>query len=240
MLARYEQRFARALASIINVLDPDVIVLGGGLSNIDRLYANVPAIWSPFVFSDRVDTRLVSAAHGDASGVRGAAWLWERRDAGSWIQSSEHEDFALHFLFLAAVWTVTRAAAGARRAGGGPGRRGERRCGTAFTPRTRPSAASWPTRTSAPSCHGADLAGDGFAPALAGAEFSGNWNELSVGDFFERIRISMPPTGPNTVTNAQKADIVAHIFNFNKYPAGTTELEPKTEVLKTIKIEMKK
>lgn len=68
---------ARALGSVINVIDPDVIVLGGGLSNIDRLYTNVPALWSPFVFSDRVDTRLVKAAHGDASGVRGAAWLWE-------------------------------------------------------------------------------------------------------------------------------------------------------------------
>ena len=76
-LARYEERLARALGSVINVIDPDVIVLGGGLSNIARLYANVPALWPPFVFSDRVDTRLVKAAHGDASGVRGAAWLWE-------------------------------------------------------------------------------------------------------------------------------------------------------------------
>lgn len=75
-LARYEERFARAIAGVINVLDPDVIVLGGGLSNIDRLYVNVPALWSPYVFSDRVATRLVRAAHGDASGVRGAAWLW--------------------------------------------------------------------------------------------------------------------------------------------------------------------
>ena len=75
-MARYEGRFARAIASIINVLDPDVIVLGGGLSNIERLYAQVPAQWSPFVFSDRVATRLVRAKHGDASGVRGAAWLW--------------------------------------------------------------------------------------------------------------------------------------------------------------------
>jgi fructokinase len=77
-LARYEDRMARALASIINVLDPGVIVLGGGLSNIDRLFVNVPTLWSPYVFSDRVVTRLVRAKHGDASGVRGAAWLWER------------------------------------------------------------------------------------------------------------------------------------------------------------------
>jgi fructokinase len=76
-LARYERRLARALASIINVLDPDVIVLGGGVSNIDRLYTRVPALWGQYVFSDRVDTRLARAVHGDSSGVRGAAWLWE-------------------------------------------------------------------------------------------------------------------------------------------------------------------
>ncbi|MBI2188537.1 MAG: ROK family protein [Acidobacteria bacterium] len=76
-LERYEGRLARGLASIINVLDPDVIVLGGGLSNIDRLYTSVPRLWSPYVFSDTVATRLVKARHGDSSGVRGAAWLWE-------------------------------------------------------------------------------------------------------------------------------------------------------------------
>ena len=75
-LQRYELRMARALASIINVLDPHVIVLGGGVSNIQRLYANVPALWADFVFSDRVDTRLAAPKHGDSSGVRGAAWLW--------------------------------------------------------------------------------------------------------------------------------------------------------------------
>jgi fructokinase len=74
-LERYEHRMARALASIINVLDPDVIVLGGGLSNIERLYHNVPRLWGGWVFSDRVDTPLVRAKHGDSSGVRGAAWL---------------------------------------------------------------------------------------------------------------------------------------------------------------------
>jgi quinoprotein glucose dehydrogenase len=89
-------------------------------------------------------------------------------------------------------------------------------------------------------CHGNDLAGDGFAPALSGGDFMGNWTDLSVGDLFERIRVSMPPSGPSGVTPAQKADIVAHILDVNKFPAGTTELEPKTEVLKTIKIEMKK
>jgi len=75
-LTAYEGRLARSLASIINVLDPDIIVLGGGLSNISRFYARVPALWAPFVFSDSSDTPLVAARHGDSSGVRGAAWLW--------------------------------------------------------------------------------------------------------------------------------------------------------------------
>jgi fructokinase len=77
-LARYEERMARALGSVINLIDPDVIVLGGGLSNIERLYTNVPRLWAPYIFSDRVITRLVRARHGDSSGVRGAAWLWEK------------------------------------------------------------------------------------------------------------------------------------------------------------------
>ena len=77
-LARYEERLARALASVVNVLDPDVIVLGGGLSNVERLYASVPRFWLPHVFSDHVSTRLARHVHGDSSGVRGAAWLWAR------------------------------------------------------------------------------------------------------------------------------------------------------------------
>ena len=76
-LARYEERLARALASVVNVLDPDVIVLGGGLSNLARLYERVPARWGAWVFSDRVDTALRPPQHGDSSGVRGAAWLWD-------------------------------------------------------------------------------------------------------------------------------------------------------------------
>jgi predicted NBD/HSP70 family sugar kinase len=75
-LRRYEKRLAKALASVMNILDPEVVVLGGGLSNIDRLYLNVPELWREFVFSDTVRTRLVKAEHGDSSGVRGAAWLW--------------------------------------------------------------------------------------------------------------------------------------------------------------------
>jgi fructokinase len=79
-LGRYEDRMARALGSVINLIDPDVIVLGGGLSNIDRLYDRVPRLWSRFIFSDHVVTRLVRAKHGDSSGVRGAAWLWDPDD----------------------------------------------------------------------------------------------------------------------------------------------------------------
>jgi fructokinase len=75
-LDRYEDRMARALAALINVVDPDVIVLGGGISNVARLYAGVPRQWGRYVFSDHVDTRLLPPAHGDASGARGAAWLW--------------------------------------------------------------------------------------------------------------------------------------------------------------------
>ena len=75
-LQRYEDRMARSLAHVINILDPDVIVLGGGMGNIKRLYENVPVIWGDYVFSDAVNTKLVSPVHGDSSGVRGAAWLW--------------------------------------------------------------------------------------------------------------------------------------------------------------------
>jgi fructokinase len=74
-LQTYENRLARSLAHVINILDPDVIVLGGGISNIERLYTNVPKIWGNWVFSDRVDTRLAKNRFGDSSGVRGAAWL---------------------------------------------------------------------------------------------------------------------------------------------------------------------
>ena len=75
-LARYEDRLSRALAHIINIIDPEVIVLGGGVSRVQRLYRNTPALWDQWVFSDVVTTKLVPALHGDSSGVRGAAWLW--------------------------------------------------------------------------------------------------------------------------------------------------------------------
>jgi fructokinase len=74
-LARYEERLARALAQVVNILDPDIIVLGGGLSNIERLYERVPRLWARHIFSDTIATRLARNRHGDSSGVRGAAWL---------------------------------------------------------------------------------------------------------------------------------------------------------------------
>lgn len=76
-LDRYHDRLARALASVVNILDPDVIVLGGGVSNVDSIYATVPAIWDRYVFSSQVLTKLVKAQYGDSSGVRGAARLWQ-------------------------------------------------------------------------------------------------------------------------------------------------------------------
>jgi predicted NBD/HSP70 family sugar kinase len=75
-MKRYYRRLASALASVINVLDPDVVVLGGGVSNIDELYGEVAALLPSYVFSDRVTTRVLRNTHGDSSGVRGAAWLW--------------------------------------------------------------------------------------------------------------------------------------------------------------------
>ncbi len=80
-LDRYQDRLARGLAQVIDLLDPDVIVLGGGLSNLPRLYQSLPARLPAYVFSDRVDTELRPPRHGDSSGVRGAAWLWEKDEA---------------------------------------------------------------------------------------------------------------------------------------------------------------
>jgi fructokinase len=85
-LARYEERLARALAGVINILDPDAIVLGGGLSNIQRLYHRVPQLWGAYVFSDEVRTRLTPPKHGDAAGARGAAWLWNDRAASEGVK----------------------------------------------------------------------------------------------------------------------------------------------------------
>ncbi len=79
-LQRYFARLSRALATVINIVDPDIIVLGGGLSSMTRLYTEVPALWATHVFSDEVRTRLLPPVHGDSSGVRGAAWLWPMED----------------------------------------------------------------------------------------------------------------------------------------------------------------
>ena len=88
-MLRYADRLARALGSVINLLDPHAIVLGGGLSNLAQLYEAVPARWAPYVFSDRIDTRLLAPVHGDSSGVRGAAWLWraEEVEAAARVES---------------------------------------------------------------------------------------------------------------------------------------------------------
>jgi fructokinase len=80
-LERYEDRLARGLATVVNVLDPDVIVLGGGLSNLTQLYATLPVLVAAYAFSDGIDTPILRAVHGDSSGVRGAAWLWPVRAA---------------------------------------------------------------------------------------------------------------------------------------------------------------
>jgi fructokinase len=77
-LNRYIDRVARGLAGVINILDPDIMVLGGGMSNVDSLYTDLPEQWKKYIFSDTVNTVLKPARHGDSSGVRGAAWLWQK------------------------------------------------------------------------------------------------------------------------------------------------------------------
>ncbi|PLO45257.1 hypothetical protein CWN27_12820, partial [Klebsiella pneumoniae] len=72
----YEQRLAKSLAHVVNILDPDVIVLGGGMSNVERLYQTVPDLVKQWVFGGECETPIRKAMHGDSSGVRGAAWLW--------------------------------------------------------------------------------------------------------------------------------------------------------------------
>jgi fructokinase len=79
-LARYTDRLARALAQVVNILDPDIIVLGGGMSNVNTLYRDLPQDWGKYIFSDTIKTAVVPARHGDSSGVRGAAWLWGRHE----------------------------------------------------------------------------------------------------------------------------------------------------------------
>ena len=88
-------------------------------------------------------------------------------------------------------------------------------------------------------CHGHDMNGGEEAPALYGANFMADWNGLTVGDLSERIRISMPPDNPEKVTKQENVDIIAQILKANGYPAGSSELVPRTEILKLIKIEPK-
>jgi len=88
-VSRYADRLARALAAVINIVDPHAIVLGGGLSALGCLYDEVPRRWGRYVFSDTVATRLLPPRHGDASGVRGAAWLWPPIDEPA-KASAEH------------------------------------------------------------------------------------------------------------------------------------------------------
>jgi S-disulfanyl-L-cysteine oxidoreductase SoxD len=89
-------------------------------------------------------------------------------------------------------------------------------------------------------CHGQDLAGDGYAPGLKGTDFMTNWGGLSVGELFDRIRVSMPPSNPSSVPAKEKADIVAYILKESGFPAGTTELPAAVDELKAIKIEANK
>jgi len=86
-LVRYERRLGKSLASILNVLDPDIVVLGGGLSNLKRLYASLPSIVAEYAFSDSVSTPIVQNQHGDSGGVRGAAWLWGDSNDGTTYSS---------------------------------------------------------------------------------------------------------------------------------------------------------
>ena len=76
VIKQLEDRLSRALSTVINMIDPEIIVLGGGLSNIERLYDSVPKLWNKYVFSDLIETRLLKPMYGDSSGIRGAAWLW--------------------------------------------------------------------------------------------------------------------------------------------------------------------
>jgi cytochrome c len=90
------------------------------------------------------------------------------------------------------------------------------------------------------SCHGSELTGGEMAPPLSGGEFMAGWDGLTVGDLFERIRISMPQNAPGSLSGQQNSDILAFMFSANKFPAGQTELPKEAGILKTIKFEVKK
>ena len=90
------------------------------------------------------------------------------------------------------------------------------------------------------SCHGGELTGGEMAPPLAGGEFMAGWDGLTIGDLFERVRISMPQNAPGSLSGQQNADILAFVFSANKFPAGATELPKEAGILKQIKFEVKK
>jgi len=90
------------------------------------------------------------------------------------------------------------------------------------------------------SCHGTELTGGEMAPPLAGGEFLAGWDGLTIGDLFERIRISMPQNSPGSLSGQQNADILSFMFSVSKFPAGTTELPKEAGILKQIKFEVKK
>jgi len=90
------------------------------------------------------------------------------------------------------------------------------------------------------SCHGSELTGGEMAPPLAGGEFMAGWDGLTIGDLFERVRISMPQNSPGSLSGQQNADILAFVFSSNKFPAGETEMPKEAGILKTIKFEVKK
>src|SRR3954447_10182137 len=90
------------------------------------------------------------------------------------------------------------------------------------------------------SCHGGELTGGEMAPPLAGGEFMAGWDGLTIGDLFERVRISMPQNAPGSLSGQQNADILAFVFQANKFPAGETEMPKEAGILKTIKFEVKK
>jgi mono/diheme cytochrome c family protein len=142
---------------------------------------------------------------------------------------------AMAMALVVAIWTGTllHAARAEQAAGGGTTWSG------VYTEEQAKSGAAVYAKACA-ECHLEDLAGDGFAPALKGPEFMNNWNALTVGDLFERIRISMPPSNPNSVTAKEKSEIVAHILKNAGFPAGSTPLASQTDALKSIKFEATK
>ncbi len=90
------------------------------------------------------------------------------------------------------------------------------------------------------SCHGSELTGGEMAPALVGGEFMSNWNGVTLGDLFERIRVSMPQNDPGSLSRKQNADVLAYVLSSNKFPAGATELAAETEILKQVRFEASK